>query len=180
MKLSLMKWLTQILYENEPNNKPILNSDQNGKLRREHGQILWDFFDLALANWMVEYLMNRYCRSGSHYPALGCWTLLALIFYCGIAHLLMKGWQEAMHPVPIIWLVCESVRDLVHLLGADWLLYRVKWLTRTWFPPIELRLRLMNAFEWLAKRKISNDTKNFKRACIASNPFLFIALIYAQ
>ncbi len=41
---------------------------------------------LALANGMVEYLMNHDACSGSHYPALGYKTLLALIFYRGIAH----------------------------------------------------------------------------------------------
>ncbi len=41
---------------------------------------------------------------GSHHPSL---TLETILF-------LMKGCQEAMHPVPIVWLVRESVRDLVH------------------------------------------------------------------
>jgi hypothetical protein len=59
---------------------------------------------------------------GSHHPSL---TLETILF-------LMRGCQEAMHPVPIIalfdlmfdhwfdhWLVCESVRDLVYLLDCS-------------------------------------------------------------
>ncbi len=64
-------------------------------------KLCW-FVPCHLDGWV---LMNQYYCSGSHYPALGCWTLL----------LLMKGCQEAMHPVLIIWLVCELVRNLVHL-----------------------------------------------------------------
>jgi hypothetical protein len=43
---------------------------------------------------------------GSHHPSL---TLKTILF-------LMKDCQEAMHPIPIVWLVCELVRDLVHSL----------------------------------------------------------------
>jgi hypothetical protein len=46
---------------------------------------------------------------GSHHPSL---TLKTIIF-------LMKGCQEAMNPVPIVWLVRESVRDLVHSLDRS-------------------------------------------------------------
>jgi hypothetical protein len=84
MKLCLLKLLAQILYKNEPNNS-ILNSDKNRKLQREHGQVLKNVV-WALANWMIEYLMNREACSGSHHPAPGLKTLLTLIFYCGIPH----------------------------------------------------------------------------------------------
>jgi hypothetical protein len=43
---------------------------------------------------------------GSHHLTL---TLETILF-------LMKGCQDAMHPVPIVWLVCELVIDLVHSL----------------------------------------------------------------
>ncbi len=58
---------------------------------------------------MIEYILNESCMIGSHHPLL---TLETILF-------LMKGCQEAMHPVPIIWLVCKSVRDLVHLLDRS-------------------------------------------------------------
>jgi hypothetical protein len=42
------------------------------------------------------------------------------------------------------------------------------------------RLRLVNAFALLAETKIANSTKNFGRAGIAFNLFLFIASNDAQ
>ena len=76
----------------------------------------------------------------------------------------------------------KSIR-LVGLLIGSWLgsfvgsligcCNQVKWLTLTWFPAAELRLT--NAFEWLAERKIANSTKNFKRAGIAFNILMIIA-----
>jgi hypothetical protein len=58
--------------------------------------------------------------SGSHHPSLTLKTIL----------LLMKGYQEAMHPVPIVvlfdlmfnhsldhWLVCKSVSLLGSFVG---------------------------------------------------------------
>jgi hypothetical protein len=46
---------------------------------------------------------------GSHHPSLSLETIIFL----------MKGCQEAMNPVPIVWLVCESVRDLVYSLDRS-------------------------------------------------------------
>jgi hypothetical protein len=48
-------------------------------------------------NWklpldVIEYILIKSCMSGSHHPSLTLKTIL----------LLMKGCQEAIHPVPII------------------------------------------------------------------------------
>jgi hypothetical protein len=138
-----------------------------------------DFFVLALANWMVEYLMNQYYRSGSHHPPLGCWTLLALNFYCGIAQPFDERLTGSNASCPNrlvgLWIGSRLGSFIGSLIGCC---NRVKWLTRTWFPATELRLT--NAFEWLAERKFANGAKNFKRAGIAFNLFLFIVSNDAQ
>jgi hypothetical protein len=41
---------------------------------------------------VIEYILIESCMSGSHHPSLALKTIL----------LLMKGCQEAMHPVPIV------------------------------------------------------------------------------
>ncbi len=108
-------------------------------MKGKHG-ILQRFFVLALANWMVEYLMNQYYRSGSHYPAPGCWTLLALFFL---------SW----HSPPFDFderLTGSNASCPNRLVGSQinsWLgsfvgsligcCNRVKWLTRTWFETCE-------------------------------------------
>ena len=53
------------------------------------------------------------------------WSLLGISLSCSWSHktllCLMKGCHEAMHPVPFVWLVCESVCESVRLLDRSWL-----------------------------------------------------------
>ncbi len=56
------------------------------------------------------------------------------------------------------------------LIGSsNWM----KWFPQTWF--LAIRLRHVDAFACLAKRKIANSTKNLERAGIASILFVFNA-----
>ncbi len=81
-------------------------------------------------------------------------------FYCLIIHFI-SGWFA-------IWFASWYFAGL--LIGSS---NQITWLIWTWVPAT--KLRLVNAFAWLAKRKSANSTKNFKRAGIAFNSFLFIA-----
>ena len=122
----------------------------------------------ALPIGMVEYLMNQYYRSGSHYPALVPENYLL--------------WFYIVASPPFDERSTGSIASCPNLFGSQLGLFvgsfigwcnRVKWLTRTWFPATELRL--VNAFAWLAERTSVNSPKNFKRAGIAFILFLFIA-----
>ncbi len=120
----------------------------------------------------------------------------ALIFYFGIAHkfcvsVILFGssascfWDKLYFTCFDERLFGSSASKSIHLvslrigsrLGSFVGLLigcrnRVKWMTQTWFPATKLR-----AFVWLAKRKSADSTKNFERAIIAFNPFLFNASI---
>ncbi len=53
---------------------------------------------------------KQYCLEALH-PAL---------VYCPLLKIsLMKGWLEALHPIPYVWLIRKSVRDLVHSLDRS-------------------------------------------------------------
>ncbi len=58
-----------------------------------------------------EYLSNQWSCLEALHPALALCTLLKISS--------VKGWLEALNPNPFIWLVCKSVRDLVHLLDRS-------------------------------------------------------------
>jgi hypothetical protein len=72
-------------------------------------------------------------------------------------------------------LVRTLVRELVFLLVFSLAsLKKITWLIRTWVPAT--KLRLVNAFACLAKKKNASSTKNFETAGVAFNSFLFIAV----
>ncbi len=58
-----------------------------------------------------EYLSNQWSWLQGLHPALAHSRLLEFS--------LMKGFLEAMHPNPFVWLVCKFVCDLVHLLDCS-------------------------------------------------------------
>ncbi len=85
-------------------------------------RVLDEVWNIRQSMLVIQYRMQSHVRSGSHYPALGCWTLLALIFYRGIAHFLMKSWQEAQHSNPSFgWFANRFATWFIHWI-AHWLL----------------------------------------------------------
>ncbi len=58
-----------------------------------------------------EYLLNQQSCLEDLHPALALCTLFKISS--------VKGWLEALHPNPFVWLVCELVCDLVHSLDLS-------------------------------------------------------------
>ncbi len=104
--------------------------------------LLCNGLDHSFDHWLIECALTKGNKEALH-PFPVCWMALALIFYRGKAHeieyllnqwsclealhpafahctslefSLVKGYLEALHPNPFVWLVCESVCDLVHSL----------------------------------------------------------------
>ena len=73
-------------------------------------KILAQIFYRGIAH-TFEYLSNQWSCLKALHPALALCMLLEISS--------VKGWLEAMHPNPFVWLVCKLVHDLVHLLDCS-------------------------------------------------------------